>query len=204
MNNEKLTPLPGLWHLKRMVPIVKPGVCKINHIRFCYGSIKRSPMVWNYSIFNFQSHIDNRELEYAYSIDTRYHPRFMYRFWAWKCELIGYQGAIYQKESTLSDQPILLRRLAKFGPMEPQSGIFWTILASGIWALSYMLRVLTNLANQIEKPHNQRWPSAQKNEEWFVSLMVLQSYTYLLMHRIFLHFSAQKSAYFQFRITHAH
>ena len=61
-----------------------------------------------------------------------------------------------------------------------------------------------NLANQIEKPHNQRWPSAQKNEEWFVSLMVLQSYTYLLMHRIFLHFSAQKSAYFQFRITHAH
>ena len=41
------------------------------------------------------------------------------------------QGAIYQKESTLSDQPILLRRLAKFGPMEPQSGIFLTILSSG-------------------------------------------------------------------------
>ena len=40
------------------------------------------------------------------------------------CALIGYQGAIYQKESTLSDQPILLRRLAKFGPMEPQLGIF--------------------------------------------------------------------------------
>ena len=50
---------------------------------------------------------------------------------ACKCELIGYQGAIYQKESILSDQPILLRRSAKFGPMEPQLGIFWTILASG-------------------------------------------------------------------------
>ena len=50
---------------------------------------------------------------------------------AWKCESVGYQGAIYQKEWTLSDQPILLRRSAKFGPMEPQSSIFWTILASG-------------------------------------------------------------------------
>jgi hypothetical protein len=39
-----------------------------------------------------------------------------------ECALIGYKEAIYQKESTLSDQPILLRRLAKFGPMEPQSG----------------------------------------------------------------------------------
>ena len=74
----------------------------------------------------YQNDLCNKKItNIVFPMNIRYHPRFMYHVWHGSVNyVIGYQGAIYQKESTLSDHPILLRMLAKFGPMEPQSGIF--------------------------------------------------------------------------------